>query len=293
MSEVTAVTNTGPTTACSVLFKGATGSAGSNGTSGTSGVSGTSGTSGVSGSSGTSGVSGSSGTSGVSGSSGTSGVSGTSGTSGVSGSSGTSGVSGSSGTSGVSGTSGTSGTSGGGGGGGLWTLLEEVTCASQTYIEFDGDGVNYTDLTDTNFEEFRIVFDGVVPSASGATYWYVIDDGSRITSGVYNVNDIFRDDAGNAQDSHYKTGNQAYVHAKIANIAGPIFGEMRIPRWSGSTYPMASAEIYHWNNTNVIAQSRSVGGIDATYSTIQGISLKRSTGNWGTSGSVKLYGRAA
>lgn len=180
-----------------------------------------------------------------------------------------------------------------GSGGGVWSLLEEVACASQTYIEFDGDGVNYTDLTDTNFEEFRIVFDGVVPSANSSALWYVIDNGSRITSGVYNVNEIFRDDVGNALDSHYKVGNQAYIHAKIHNPAGPFFGEMRIPRWSSSTYPMASAEIYHWNSTNVIAQTRSVGGIDATYATVQGISLKRSSGNWGTSGSVKLYGRAA
>lgn len=180
-----------------------------------------------------------------------------------------------------------------GGVSGVWSLLEEVACASQTYIEFDGDGSNYTDLTDTDFEEFRVVFDDVVPSATCYGKWYVIDNGSRITSGVYNVNDIFRDDAGNAQDSYYKTGNQAYIWAKNANTAGPIFGEMRIPRWSGSKYPMAAATIYHWNNTSVIAQSRSIGGIDATYSTIEGISLAPSTGNWGTSGSVKLYGRAA
>jgi len=47
------------------------------------------------------------------------------------------------------------------------------------------------------------------------------------------------------------------------------------------------------NNAADFARVKSIGTNDGTLTSIEGISLKRSSGNWGTSGSVKLYGRAA
>jgi len=175
----------------------------------------------------------------------------------------------------------------------VWSLLEEVTCASQTYIEFDGDGSNYTDLTDTNFEEFRIVFDAIVPSADGAIYWYVIDNGSRVTSN-YSVHSEFKDSGATESDTHYNNaGSQAYVCHAVMVTGSPIWCEIIIPRWDASAKPIVMAEAMFNNNAADFARVKSIGTNDGTLTSIEGISLKRSSGNWGTSGSVKLYGRAA
>jgi len=175
----------------------------------------------------------------------------------------------------------------------VWSLLEEVTCASQTYIEFDGDGVNYTNLTDTNFEEFRIVFDAIAPSANGRIDWFVIDNGSRVTSN-YTVHSEFKDSGGTESDTHYNNiGSQAYVsHAQVIT-GSPIWCEIIIPRWSASAKPIAMAEVMFNNNAADFARVKSIGTNDGTLTSIEGISLKCQNGNWGTSGSVKLYGRAA
>ena len=182
---------------------------------------------------------------------------------------------------------------GGGGGSGVWSLLEDVACASQTYIEFDGDGSNYTDLTDTNFEEFRIVLDAIAPSATGRIDWFVIDNGSRVTSN-YTVHSEFKNSGGTESDTHYNNaGSQAYVsHASILT-GSPIWGEIIIPRWSASAKPIVMAEVMFNNNAADFARVKSIGTNDGSLTSIEGISLKCSVGNWGTSGSVKLYGRAA
>jgi len=175
----------------------------------------------------------------------------------------------------------------------VWSLLEEVACASQTYIEFDGDGSNYTDLTDTNFEEFRIVLDAIAPSATGRIDWFVIDNGSRVTSN-YTVHSEFKNSGGTESDTHYNNaGSQAYVsHASILT-GSPIWGEIIIPRWSASAKPIVMAEVMFNNSAANFARVKSIGTNDGSLTSIEGISLKCSAGNWGTSGSVKLYGRAA
>ena len=175
----------------------------------------------------------------------------------------------------------------------VWSLLEEVTCASQTYIEFDGDGVNYTNLTDTNFEEFRIVFDAIALSANCRIDWFVIDNGSRVTSN-YTVHSEFKNSGGTESDTHYNNaGSQAYVsHASILT-GSPIWGEIIIPRWSASAKPIVMAEVMFNNSAANFARVKSIGTNDGSLTSIEGISLKCSSGNWGTSGSVKLYGRAA
>ena len=180
-----------------------------------------------------------------------------------------------------------------GSGGGVWSLLEAVICDSQAYIEFNGDGVNYTNLTDTNFEEFRIVFDAIVPSADGAIYWYVIDNGSRVTSN-YSVHSEFKDSGATESDTHYNNaGSQAYVCHAVMVTGSPIWCEIIIPRWDASAKPIVMAEAMFNNNAADFARVKSIGTNDGTLTSIEGISLKRSSGNWGTSGSVKLYGRAA
>ena len=180
-----------------------------------------------------------------------------------------------------------------GSGGGVWSLLEAVICDSQAYIEFNGDGVNYTNLTDTNFEEFRIVFDAIALSDNCRIDWFVIDNGSRVTSN-YTVHSEFKDSGGTESDTHYNNlGSQAYVsHASILT-GSPIWGEIIIPRWSASAKPIVMAEVMFNNSAANFARVKSIGTNDGSLTSIEGISLKCSSGNWGTSGSVKLYGRAA
>jgi len=177
----------------------------------------------------------------------------------------------------------------------VWSLLEEVACASQTYIDFNGDGSNYTDLTDTNFEEFRIVFDGVVPSATSEGQCYIIDNGSRITSGsAYHYHELALLDSTPTPTNNNSAGvNTGYFHKRSHAAAGKLFGEILIPRFTATEYPEWMSNILLWASSSSLARAMLMCGANSAYSTIEGVSLKRSTGNWGTSGSVKLYGRAA
>lgn len=184
-------------------------------------------------------------------------------------------------------------TGGGGGGGGVWSLLETVECASQSEIDFVGDGVNYEDLTDTAFEEFKIVFDGVEPSATSQGLMRVIENGAAITSNVYHYHSAYITDGVNWQH-HKSTGTSlGYIHRASHSSVSMFSAEIIIPRWSPTDYPMWRSHATLWASFQSIGYSVVACGLNADYANIEGVKLYRNTGDWGTTGSIKLYGRAA
>jgi len=177
-------------------------------------------------------------------------------------------------------------------GSGVWSLLETVTCASQTYIDFDGDGSAYDNMTDSDFIAFKIEMVNVRPSVDTDYRIRFIDNGSPITASVYKSRQRFLWNT-TTQDVLDSTGAQSYISQKtIESTSGfPGFtGTIHLPLFDGTIYPHFFIDGVISNST-LMARIIGGGAIHSAYSTIEGVRLYPSGGTF-ASGMIKLFGLA-
>lgn len=180
-----------------------------------------------------------------------------------------------------------------GSGGGVWSLLETVTCDSQAYIDFNGDdGSTYDNMTDSDFIAFKIEMVNVRPSQDTSYNIRFIDNGSPITAAVYKSRQRVLWNT-TTQDVLDSTGAQSYISQKIIESTSgfPGFtGTIHLPLLDGTIYPHFFIDGIISNST-LMARIIGGGAIHSAYSTIEGVRLYTTAGTF-ASGTIKLFGLA-